>query len=277
MAVQPQLFGSSWRLRAIEKELRQSPDYNRDFFDDRLAALYDVFYPPEQRADFAFYFPMIMNARSVLDAGCGTGALLRMAREAGHGGRLCGLDPAGGMLNQARARSDIEWVQGTPAAAGWDREFDLVVMTGHAFQELVEDEEIRATLTAIRSALTDDGRFAFETRNALLRGWEQWATQYSDEVTGAGGVSFRCETAPWTEIAPGIVRGIGTYTSPSWDQPLVSSGVMRFVDAPTLSAFLREAGLAIEMQFGEFHGQPLTDTSPEIVTIARKGQADSPS
>lgn len=84
----------------------------RQFSEDRLAALYDRFFPPERREDFAFYLPLVMSARSVLDVGCGTGALLRLAREAGHTGRLCGLDPAEGMLNQARRRSDIEWVHG---------------------------------------------------------------------------------------------------------------------------------------------------------------------
>ncbi len=84
----------------------------RQFADDRLAALYDLFYPPTQRDDFAFYLPLVMAARAVLDVGCGTGALLRLARKSGHAGRLCGLDPAAGMLNQARQRSDVEWVQG---------------------------------------------------------------------------------------------------------------------------------------------------------------------
>src|SRR5262249_45033666 len=150
---------------------RQSPGYNLDFTDDRLAALYDVFYPPARQADFAFYLPLVMAACAVLDVGCGTGALLRLAREAGHARRACGLDPAGGMLSQARARQDVEWILGDLSSVGWDREFDLVVMTGHAFQELIEDDAIRAALVAIRSALTDDGRFAFETRNPLVRAW----------------------------------------------------------------------------------------------------------
>lgn len=107
------------------------------FTDNRLAALYDRFYPPERRADFGFYLPLILSARSVLDVGCGTGALLRMARERGHTGRLCGLDPAIGMLNQARQSSDIEWVQGDLSTVTWEAEFDLAVMTGHAFQELL--------------------------------------------------------------------------------------------------------------------------------------------
>jgi len=164
----------------------------RQFTEDRLAALYDLFYPPERRADFAFYLPLIMSARAVLDVACGTGALLRLAGEAGHTGRLCGLDPAGGMLNQARRRSDIEWVHGDLASVGWAGAFDLIVMTGHAFQEFVEDEEIRAALAAIRAALGEGGRFAFETRNPLDRAWERWPTAYSGAVTDATGATVRC-------------------------------------------------------------------------------------
>ena len=121
----------------------------RQFTEDSLAALYDVFYPPARRDDFTFYLKLVMSAGAVLDVGCGTGALLCRARESGHTGRLCGLDPAAGMLNQARRRSDVEWVLGDLTTVGWDREFDLVVMTGHAFQEFVGDDEIRTALATI--------------------------------------------------------------------------------------------------------------------------------
>ncbi len=164
----------------------------RQFTDDRLATLYDVFYPPTRRDDFTFYLPLVLAAGAVLDVGCGTGALLHWAREAGHTGRLCGLDPAAGMLNQARRRSDIEWVHGALSSAAWDREFDLIIMTGHAFQEFVEDDEIRTALTVIRAALSDGGRFVFETRNPLVRAWEHWATEYTAEVTDASGAVVRC-------------------------------------------------------------------------------------
>src|ERR687886_2072227 len=237
----------------------------RQFTEDNLAELYDCFHPWERRRDFTFYLPLVMSARAVLDVGCGTGALLRRARESGHAGRLCGLDPAGGMLNKARARSDIEWVLGDLSSVGWEREFDLVVMTGHAFQELVEDDEIRAALAAIRSALTDGGRFAFETRNPLVRAWERWATEYSGEVTDATGAIVRCEYWVETPVEGGVVRSISTFTSPGWDRPEVSRGALRFADAETLSAFLSGAGLAIEEQFGDWTRAPLTETSPEII------------
>src|SRR3981081_2071370 len=102
------------------------------FSDAGLAALYDAFCPWKSRRDLDFYLKLVMHATAVLDVGCGTGALLHRARETGHTGRLCGLDPAAGMLEQACKRSDIEWILGDLASVGWDREFDLVVMSGHA-------------------------------------------------------------------------------------------------------------------------------------------------
>lgn len=243
----------------------------RQFTEDRLAALYDLFYPPTRRADFAFYLPLVLAARAVLDVGCGTGALLRLAREVGHTGRLCGLDPAAGMLNQARRRPDIAWVHGDLPSVGWERAFDLVVMTGHAFQEFVEDDEIRVALAAIRSVLADDGRFAFETRNPSDRAWERWATEYTGEATDETGAVVRCAYRVELPVAGSVVRSVSTFTSPGWDQPEVSRGALRFLDADTLAAFLAGAGLAIEEQFGDWTGGPLTATSPEIITIARKG------
>ncbi len=202
------------------------------FTDDRLAALYDAFCPPPtQRDDFAFYLPLVMSARSVLDVGCGTGTLLHLARESGHTGRLCGLDPAPGMLKQARRRSDIEWVHGDLASVRWDREFDLVVMTGHAFQEFVADDELRVALAAIRAALTEGGYFAFETRNPLVRAWEQWPVRYSGEVLDATGAVVRCAYRVETPVVGEVVHFVSTFTSPSWERPEVSHGALRFLDA----------------------------------------------
>ena len=247
---------------------------DRGFSDPDLAALYDLWDPPDGRDDFAFYFPLVMSAEAVLDVGCGTGALLHRARAAGHRGRLCGLDPAVGMLEQARKRSDIAWILGDLGSVRWDREFDLVVMTGHAFQVFVEDEELRAALDAIRSALTDDGRFAFETRNPSNRAWERWNPANAVEVTDPTGAIVRMEHEV-DSVDGELVRFTTTFTSSGWDEPKVGESTLRFLPADSLARFLTDADLEIEEQFGDWSGQPFTETSPEIITIARRRSARS--
>jgi ubiquinone/menaquinone biosynthesis C-methylase UbiE len=244
---------------------------DHQFSDARVAALYDAFCPWERRSDFGFYLPLVMSAEAVLDVGCGTGALLHAAREAGHAGRLCGLDPADGMLRQARPRSDIEWVFGDLAAVAPDQEFDLVVMTGHAFQVFVYDDEIRTSLAAIRSALTDDGRFAFETRNPAAREWEEWTPENAVEVVDASGNVVRMVHEVETPLdgEGEVVSFTTTFTSPAWERPEVSRSSLRFLDPAALSQCLSFAGLAIEEQFGDWERRPLTNTSREIITIAR--------
>jgi SAM-dependent methyltransferase len=214
-----------------------------------------------------FYLGLVMEAGSVLDVGCGTGTLLRRARDGGHGGRLCGLDPDPAMLDQARSRGGIEWVLGDAASAGWDREFDLAVMAGHAFQSLVGDEELRRSLRAIRPALRDAGRFAFETRHPQARAWEGWSTSF--EARNPDGEVVRV-TYEVQEVAGDVVRFTEALSGVWWDRPQVEEGTLRFLDPEALAGFLDEAGFAVERQFGDWWREPLTGASAEIITIARR-------
>jgi ubiquinone/menaquinone biosynthesis C-methylase UbiE len=196
--------------------------------------------------------------------------LLHRALESGHTGRLCGLDPAAGMLEQARKQSDIEWIVGDLSSVSFDQQFDLIVMTGHAFQVLVKDRDLRVALAAIRSALTSDGRFAFETRNPLVREWERWNLDRAAQVTDATGAVVRMQRQVEKPANGNIISFSHTFTSPGWERPQLSRSTLRFLDADSLSSFLSQAGLRIEEQFGDWDRQPLADTSPEIITIARR-------
>ncbi|MFI6292612.1 class I SAM-dependent methyltransferase [Nonomuraea sp. NPDC050790] len=236
---------------------------DRLFTEPRLAELYDALCAG--RPDFAFYLPLVMRARSVLDVGCGTGELLIAAKDAGHAGRLVGLDPAPAMLGVARRRTGVEWVRGDLSTVSWQGAFDLVVMTGHAFQVLVEDEELRTALAAVRAALADGGRFVFETRNPLARGWERWT---GSETTEASGARVRVDVEV-REVTEKRVTFTQTYTSPAWERPEVSWSTLRFLGRAELAAFLAEAGLEVEAQYGDWGREPLSETSPEIITIAR--------
>lgn len=243
---------------------------DRLFAEPSLAALYDAFCPWQQRGDFSFYLPLVMAANSVLDVGCGTGELLRLARQNGHSGRLTGLDPADGMLQQARVRSDIDWIHGDLTTVSWDGEFELIVMTGHAFQVLVSDSELRTSLAAISSAITQNGRFGFETRNPLVKEWQRWIPDNAVEVVDDTGTMVSMAHQVETPVVGDIVRFTATFTSPSWEHAEISHSTLRFLDAASLARFLSEAGLTIDEQFGDWGREPLTPTSPEIITLAKR-------
>ena len=237
------------------------------YSDPGLARLYDPLTGPENRADFGFYLPLVLQAHSVLDVGCGTGALLHQARRAGHAGRLVGLDPAEAMLDCAQARSDIEWILGDLSGVTPTEQFDLVVMTGHAFQVFVDDDQLISSLARIGSILTRGGQFAFETRNPGAREWEQWTPDRVVTFVDDAGVVIHRRTEV-DAVDGDRVRFTQTFTSPSWDESRTSQSTLRFVDVRSLSASLARAGFVIEEAFGNWDGSPLVSTSPEIIVVA---------
>ena len=236
------------------------------YSDDDVAALYDVLNGWGPGDDF--YLALVMDARSVLDVGCGTGALLHRARQAGHAGRLCGVDPDRAMLDVARRHTDIEWVTGTAASMTWDREFELATMTGHAFQVLIGDDELRASLAAIRRALTDGGRFAFETRNPFARAWESWNPRNATDVVARSGQPVRVSHEV-ESVTSDIVTLTETTSDPDGLALRVDRASLRFLDVDTLAGFLASAGFEIEAQYGGWSREPFDPASPEIITVAR--------
>jgi SAM-dependent methyltransferase len=240
------------------------PEYSDDYTDPRLAVFYDELNP--WGPDNDFYLDLILSAGSVLDVGCGTGSLLRQARAAGHTGRLVGLDPAAAMLDQAKARTDVDWVLGDLGSVSFDHEFELIIMTGHVFQVFLTDDEIAATLRAVRAALADGGRFAFETLNPRLRPWEKW-TGSTELVAADGAVVSAGNTSPRL-LDGGIVEVVGRFSSPSWDREVLCPSRLRFVDVDELEMFLSVAGLTVVERYGFWDRRPFTDQTPEIITVA---------
>jgi len=250
--------GGSWDARAV-------------LSDADVAELYDLLYPWDgsRHPGDAFYLDLVMGAGSVLDVGCGTGVMLSQARGRGHGGRLVGLDPDLAALDRARRRADIEWVAGAAAQASWDREFDLATMTGHAFQCLVGDDELRASLAAIRRSLRDGGRFVFETRHPQARAWEGWNPSNASEVVDAAGRTLRV----WHHVES-VVGDVVTLTEstsgPDGRVLRADRASLRFLDGPALGTFLAGAGFVTGAQYGDWHRGPVTGASREIITIARR-------
>lgn len=242
-------------------------EFSDDYRDPRLAVFYDQMngWGP----DYDFHLGRVMSARWVLDVGCGTGMLLTRAREAGHTGRLVGLDPAAAMLDQARrnpAGTGVSWILGDLATVRFRSEFDLVVMTGLVLQHIITDEEIAATLAAVRAALIGGGTFAFETQNPRFAPWVRWPG--SQDLVAADGTVVTATMVEPRLRDGGIVEVYGYFSSPSWPRELVCPSRFRFHEVDALDAFLAAAGLTVVERYGGWDGRPFTDDDPVVVTIA---------
>jgi hypothetical protein len=130
-------------------------------------------------------------------------------------------------------------------------------------------DELRASLAAIRAALAEGGRFAFETRHPQACAWEDWNPSNVSEVVDVAGRRVRV----WhlvEEVVGDVVRFTETISDPDGTVLRVDRASLRFLDVPALGAFLAGAGLAVEAQYGDWHRGPITDASREIITIARR-------
>ncbi|MBE2999528.1 class I SAM-dependent methyltransferase [Nocardiopsis sp. HNM0947] len=242
-----------------------------------LAALYDVFNAWNCSPQDPFYLDLVMAAGEALDVGCGTGKLHRVAREQGHRGRLVGLDPADAMLEVGRTeRADIEWtlgdlVQGPydgQAGGPFEAEFDLVTMSGHAFQVFLTDEQTAANLAGARRALRPGALLAFETRNPAARAWQRWTPEHERRVQAPDG--RQAWSAHTLERVEGDLVTFSTaYGIQGWAEPGHSRSTLRFPEAQAVNALLSGAGFEVQAQYGFWDRTPLTETSPEIITLAR--------
>jgi len=148
-----------------------------DYRDPQIAEIYDLANPRAE--DIDFYVSLAgLRPCSVLDLGCGTGTLCCALAERGH--RVTGVDPAAAMLAVARSKlhaEQVEWVESSAESYQAHRRFDLIVMTGHAFQILLTDADALAVLETMRSHLKERGRVAFETRNPRVDWVGEWAAR----------------------------------------------------------------------------------------------------
>ena len=256
--------------RARQPSTRQPSD---SYADPRLAALYDALNPAGDAAAFYLSLPGAPPAR-ILDVGCGTGLLA--CEFAARGYDVTGADPAAAMLAVARARpggDQVRWVQASAAgldtAAGLDpgTSFDLIVMTGHVFQLLLEDRDVRAALRTLARHLAPGGRLAFETRNPAVREWQDWNPRHTRQRVQADGV-----TADVHYDISAVMGELVTYET--WFQfagtrdPVVVPDTLRFTGQAQVAAFLAEAGLAQVTWYGDWDGSPYGPASPEIVAVA---------
>jgi 2-polyprenyl-3-methyl-5-hydroxy-6-metoxy-1,4-benzoquinol methylase len=238
-----------------------TPDLH--YTDPRLARLYD--HDCGWGPDSTFYLSLAGPAPlHILDLGCGTGILCNAYAARGH--VVTGVDPAPAMLDVARRKPQaarITWINGTAQSFHSPHRFDLIVMTGHAFQHLLTDADIAATLAMMRHHLAPSGMIAFETRNPAIdwvRRWHRQTKRHNmDEqtiqqthhvlATNADRITFETH-----------------YAFP--DASITSTTTLRFAAEDTITRLARDQGLQVRSLFGDWGRTPFTPaTSDEMIFI----------
>ena len=239
---------------------------DRLYQDAALAQFYDL--ENGWAADFDFCLRQAEKAHSVLDLGCGTGELAAaLAKER----RVVGVDPAEAMLAIARSRAGgerVSWHFGDACSLDLDERFDLVLLTGHAFQVFLTEADQRAVLQTIARHLATDGRFLFDSRNPAAEAWRSWTPERSArrlEHPTLGAIEA------WNDVAYDAATGIATYQTfyrvAETAALLSGDSQIRFTPQADLARRLEESGLTVVQWLGDWQGGPYHDTAAEVIAL----------
>lgn len=236
------------------------------YHDPDLVQFYDL--ENEGGIDVAFCIDFASDAGSVLDLGCGTGQL---AAALAAGRTVTGVDPARSMLEVAGQRPGgfaVEWIEADARTLRLDRRYDLVVLTGHAFQVFLTRDDRLAVLRTIAHHLAPDGCFIFDTRNPAMREWEEWTPENSRRTIDHPALG---PVEAWNDIERDETTGVVTYQTVyrilSNGRLLKAASCIAFPEKETVAAEIAEVGLSVDRWLGDWLGTPWRENAPEIIPI----------
>ena len=235
------------------------------YINPKLVRLYDL--DSGWSVEREFYLSLAGDQpKNVLDLGCGTGLICNALAAKGH--NVTGADPAGAMLDAAKAKPNgtrIDWVQSTAQNFKSDKLFDLIIMTGNAFQVFLKEADLQKTFQVMATHLKPSGLIAFETRNPSLDWKDQW--DYDVELkTPEGSVFESRRCLHWDRIH---LRFELRYRFPH--EELISQSELRFWSPEEIEAQLTEAGLYVERLMGDWNYADLNRKfAKEMIFFLRK-------
>jgi SAM-dependent methyltransferase len=258
-------------------------DRNRRFY----AQTYDASVP-DWPGEIDFYRELASTAKSagqaVLELACGTGRVaIRLAQT---GVQVVGLDLCAQMLAVAREKSSgtsgIRWVEGDMRSFDLGETFGLVIIPGHAFQNLVTPEDQIHCLQSIRRHLTPEGVLVIHLDHQNVRwlgdlrgdsgGVFEEAERFRHPKTGRQVRTSRAwsyEPGTQTAIAQTVWEEIdaqGQVVDRYESGPIRLHCAFRF----EMEHLFQLAGYEVQKVWGDFEGGALTDESEQMVWVTRQ-------
>jgi SAM-dependent methyltransferase len=228
------------------------------------------------------------KGHAVLEVACGTGQVaIRLARD---GVEVVGLDLSAAMLDVAREKSagmsSTRWVQGDIVSFELGETFGLVIIPGHAFQNLLTAADQVACLESIARHLSLGGTLVvhLDHQNVswlgdLTRdrgGVFERAEEFCHPKTGRRTRTSRAwpyEACTQTALAQTVWEEINAdgEVADRWESgPIRLHCVFRF----EMEHLLALTGFEVEAVYGDFFRQELSDESTEMIWVAKARRAN---
>ncbi|HEY7268985.1 MAG TPA: class I SAM-dependent methyltransferase [Dehalococcoidia bacterium] len=255
------------------------------YLDERVAERYDDEAAPHDLGDTEFYLSLAREAAAaghpVLELAVGTG---RVAIEVARAGiDVTGLDLSPAMLDIARRKAagtaNLALVEGDMADFAVDRSFGLIYIPFRSFLLLPTVEEQKSCLACVRRHLVPDGRLALNFFNPdipLMAAWmgpARKGLQPAFDLPAPNGE----RTTVWETRRYLIANQQIDETR--IDERMDAGGAvlsrvyrkmkLRYVFRYEMQHLLELSGFEVEALYGGFNREPFTDTSTEMVWVAR--------
>lgn len=238
--------------------------------DPRLAAVYDIDNPAGPDHDYFRSVADEVDARDIIDLGCGTGLLTVTLTRPGR--TVTGIDPDPAMLERAATRTGgdaVTWRLGT--ADQLHKGADLVIMSGNVAMHIIGEDWYR-TLTFIAGSLTPGGILVFESRNPEAEAWAQWNEALSERQTPVGLLRESCSTDP---PDPDGVVVMHCYNEFAETGDVVEGDLpLQFRSREQIMADLQSAGLEPRAIYRNWRSDPFTGGPEQPLMVIRAHRRD---
>lgn len=250
--------------------------------DDSYALYYDLLYSHRDigaEVDFlerVFRDYSLIPVKSVLDVGCGTG--LHTIELGRRGYRAVGVDISQNMLEVARSKArgmtNVEFVLSDATKLGFNSEFDAAIAMYGVVSYFVDDESLLGFLRSVRRAIKPGSVFVFDTWSlvGVLEKRVYYETPFSSFRKSGSQLAIKEEN--WRVDFLDQVA----YAEIQWSILDLAKGEidvfkhslkLRLFTLREIVHVLRESGFELVKTFEDYSGKPFTESSSEIVVIAR--------
>ncbi|RXJ72719.1 SAM-dependent methyltransferase [Veronia nyctiphanis] len=210
---------------------------------------------------------------SMLDLCCGTGIvtipLSRLLSD------TLGVDIHPAMLETAKGKrqgkDNVDFVQADACSFSAGRQFDLVIMTGNAFQAFLDEESVDALVNNVNRHLNAGGFLVFDKRlpiESQLALDEDWVVEKGYQDQNGDHVASSHKLAKYDEYS-NIVYYEMQRTFADGTTRLTSID-LKFRSLEDIDRLLSKAGLSVIERFSSWKGNDLNADSGNLVCIARK-------